>query len=63
MSKIIRFILLLPLLFLAACGANESWENEKVKEVSNRILSDDVKVIWKVDMGQTDKKKLPLSLP
>ncbi|MFJ5717978.1 hypothetical protein [Neobacillus sp. NPDC093127] len=48
MSRLI-IILLLPLLLLSACGTNESWENEKVTEVSHRILAEDVKVEWMVE--------------
>lgn len=56
MSRIF-FLVLLPLLLLSACGKNESWENEEVKEVSNRILADDVKVVWKVE-GKTIQLKV-----
>ena len=34
---------------LSACGSNESWEKEKVTEVSHRILAEDVKAEWKVE--------------
>ncbi|EIJ79956.1 hypothetical protein PB1_06322 [Bacillus methanolicus PB1] len=49
MSKHILFILFLPLLLLSACGTDQSWENEKVSEVSRPILTDDVKVSWKLE--------------
>ncbi|MGX6444414.1 hypothetical protein ACWM35_14500 [Neobacillus sp. K501] len=48
MSRIL-FILLLPLLFLTACGTDTSWEEEQGVEVSDRVLADDVQVEWKMD--------------
>jgi hypothetical protein len=40
-------------IFLAACGTNASWEeDEKNIEVSDRIVTDDVKVEWELDDNQ-----------
>lgn len=43
-------------IFLAACGTNASWEDEeKTIEVSDRIVTDDVKVEWELDENQASK--------
>ncbi|HYK74894.1 MAG TPA: hypothetical protein VEV44_17510 [Pseudoneobacillus sp.] len=41
-------------IFLTACGTNSSWEEEKTIEVSNRIVTDDVKVEWELDNQASD---------
>lgn len=43
------FVLLLFSLFLSACSAKPSWQEEEVQEVSTRLLSDHVKVQWELD--------------
>ncbi|MFT4417076.1 hypothetical protein ACLM5H_24765 [Fredinandcohnia humi] len=48
---LIGLVSLLTLL-LSACGSGSSWEEEEVVEVSNRIISDDVKVKWELEGDQ-----------
>lgn len=53
MSKRIFLMMLLLLSFLlTACGSDQSWDKEQVSEVSQRILSDDVKVKWELEDHQ-----------
>ncbi|MFD2442474.1 hypothetical protein ACFSO7_00440 [Bacillus sp. CGMCC 1.16607] len=37
---------------LTACGTKTSWEKEEIIEVSDRIVTDDVKVEWELDADQ-----------
>lgn len=49
MSKSL-FLLFLPFLLLVGCsGANDSWEDEKVSEVSRPLLSEEVNVAFNVE--------------
>ncbi len=62
MSRIL-LVLFLPLLLLSGCGgSNESWENEKVAEVSTRIAADDVKTLFKVEDELGDKKLIKIKM-
>lgn len=62
MSRIL-LILFLPLLLLSGCGgSNESWENERVTEVSSRTVADDVKVLFKVENELGDKKRIKIKI-
>lgn len=54
MNKKIFFTLFLAL-FLVACGNDSSWEEEEVKEVSSRILSEDVEVKWELEEIQASQ--------
>jgi hypothetical protein len=54
-----RFFLagLLLTLLLTACGTDPSWEEEEKNiEVSDRIVTDDVKVEWELNHNQTSDK-------
>jgi hypothetical protein len=55
MSKRLLLTGLLTML-LTACGTNNSWEEEQAIEVSDRIISDDVKVEWELDDNQASKQ-------
>lgn len=46
---IVMAMMLMLMLMLSACGTEKSWENEQVTPVSQRILSDDVGALWKVE--------------
>lgn len=62
MSRIL-LVLFLPLLLLSACGgSNESWENEKVAEVSTRIVADDVMANWKIESAAGDEQRIQLKI-
>jgi hypothetical protein len=50
-------------IFLAACGTNTSWEDEEKQiEVSNRIVTDDVKVEWELDDNQASDQGTRITL-
>jgi hypothetical protein len=50
-------------IFLAACGTNASWEDEeKSIEVSDRIVTDDVKVVWELDDNQASDQATKITL-
>lgn len=51
------------ILFLSACGTNNSWEEEeKTIEVSNRIITEDVQVKWELDDNQASGKETLIRL-
>ncbi|WP_442600025.1 hypothetical protein [Neobacillus sp. D3-1R] len=46
-------IILFLSIFLSACGANSSWEEEEKNiEVSDRVVTDDVNVAWELETNQ-----------
>lgn len=57
MSKRVLWMILLSLsLLLTACGFNSSWEEDEIKEVSNRIITDDVNVEWMLDSKRSSDR-------
>jgi hypothetical protein len=63
MNKRLLFAAGLLAFFLTACGTNSSWEEEQVIEVSDRIITDDVKVDWKIeDNNQASEQETRIRL-
>ncbi|RIX48762.1 hypothetical protein D3P08_24010 [Paenibacillus nanensis] len=46
------------LVLLTACGSNNSWENEEVTVVSDRLMADTVKAEWTIENGEAGKDAL-----
>jgi hypothetical protein len=61
MSKRLLLTGLLTLI-LTACGTNNSWEEDQAIEVSDRIITDDVKVDWELDDNQASEQETLIRL-
>jgi hypothetical protein len=56
------FLIGLLTLILTACGTNNSWEEDQAIEVSDRIITDDVKVEWELDDKQVSEQETLIRL-
>lgn len=54
----IMLTVLSAFVLLAGCGSNNSWENEEVTVVSDRLMADTVKAEWTVENGEAGKDAL-----
>jgi hypothetical protein len=54
MNKPVLLVLLMSIL-LSACGTKQSWEQEVVSSVSDRIMADNVAATWTLDQGQVSE--------
>lgn len=52
MNKKIGILFLAAVVLLSGCSKNSSWEEEKIVEENNRIITDDVKVDWELEANQ-----------
>jgi hypothetical protein len=49
------FTLCCLLVFLVGCKSGKTWEDETLQEVSQRLLSEDVKAVWNVEHAAPDQ--------
>lgn len=54
----ILFAILSVLVLLTACGTENSWENEEMTVVSDRLMADTVQAEWTIEDGEAGKDAL-----
>jgi hypothetical protein len=52
MNKKLMVVFLSAIWLLSACGSDSSWEDEEVVVESNRIITEEVDVVWEIDEVQ-----------